>query len=375
VVTTVSSQAPLRIAIVAPYDLSAPGGINNQIRAQAAALRRRGHDAQVFGPASSAPTNGERSLGRTVSVSFGGTESGIGLDPRAYAAVGRMLREPFDIIHVHEPLTPLVPWLVLLRANTPLVGTFHVYREDPHRFYAAFGRWLRPLMRRLSARIAVSDAARRTVAAHFPDAFEIVPNGIDVGRFSEPRPRPAVMPLDRKHVLFVGRLEPRKGVETLIRAMPLVAQRTSHATLLVVGDGPDRPALEDLARRLDAPVRFAGRVDDDCLPACFQAADIVCSPALGGESFGIVLLEAMACGKAIVASRIDGYAELLEPAGCARLFTPGDVDELARELTWLLAMPERRDELGQRGAAAATAFDSDAIAGQLETIYRRVVAL
>ncbi len=371
-VTTTASDTPLRIAIVAPYDLSAPGGINNQIRAQAAALRRRGHDARVFGPASATLTNGERSLGRTVSVSFGGTESGLGLDPRGFAAIGRMLNEDFDIVHVHEPLTPLVPWLVLLRANVPLVGTFHVYREDGHRFYSMFAPWLRPLMRRLSARIAVSDAARRTVAAHFPGAFEIVPNGIDVGRFSQRRPTPALMASDQLYVLYVGRLEPRKGVETLIRAMRLAASHESRAVLLVVGDGPDRPALENLARQLDAPVHFIGRVEDDELPGFFQTADIVCSPALGGESFGIVLLEAMACGKAIAASRIDGYTELLEPAGCARFFNPGDVDGLARELKWLLESAERRDQLGQRGAAAAPAFDSDTVAGQLETIYRRV---
>jgi phosphatidylinositol alpha-mannosyltransferase len=370
--TTDGSGTPLRIAIVAPYDLSRPGGINNQIRAQAAALRRRGHDARVFGPASAALTDREQSLGRTISVSFGGTESGLGLDPRAFAAVGRMLREPFDIIHVHEPLTPLVPWLVLLRANTPLVGTFHVYREDGHRFYAAFGRWLRPLMRRLNARIAVSGAARRTVAAHFPDEFDIVPNGIDIGRFRESRPRPAVMPGDRPCVLYVGRLEPRKGVETLIRAMALVEPHEPRAMLAVVGDGPERSALADLAHRLGAPVRFVGRVEDDQLPAFFQAADIVCSPALGGESFGIVLLEAMACGKPIVASRIDGYAELLAPADCARLVNPGDASGLAQELTALLESAERRGQLGRRGAAAATAFDSDAIAGRLEAIYRRV---
>jgi phosphatidylinositol alpha-mannosyltransferase len=282
-----------------------------------------------------------------------------------------MLRESFDVIHVHEPLTPLVPWLVLLRANTPLVGTFHVYREDGHRFYAAFGRWLRPLMRRLSARIAVSAAARRTVAAHFPYQFDIVPNGIDIGRFRGSPSRPALMPGDRCCVLYVGRLEPRKGVETLIRAMALVGRHQPRAMLVVVGDGPERSALDDLAHRLDAPVRFVGRVEDDQLPAFLHAADIVCSPALGGESFGIVLLEAMACGKPIVASRIDGYVELLAPIDCARLVTPGDVESLAQELTALLGSAEQCDQLGRRGAAAANAFDSDAIAARLEAIYRR----
>jgi phosphatidyl-myo-inositol alpha-mannosyltransferase len=366
-----TAAAPLRIAIVAPYDLSIPGGINNQIRAQAAGLRRLGHSVGVFGPASAPLTDAEQSLGGTVSVSFGGTESGLGIDPRAFAKITRMLREPYDVIHVHEPLTPLVPWIVLLRSPAPLVGTFHVYRENGHRFYANFGAILRPLARRLRARIAVSDAAKRTVEPHLPGDYEIVPNGIDVGRFATARDKPAVFAADRRYVLYVGRLEPRKGVETLVRAMPAV-QRQASVRLIVAGEGPQRTALEELARRIHADVHFAGRIADLELPAYYRAADIVCSPALGGESFGVVLLEAMAAGKPIVASRIDGYEALVGPIGCARLVAPGDATALAHELGWLLESPARCHELGARGAAAARDFDGEAVARRLEVIYRRI---
>ncbi len=364
----------LRLALVAPYDLSVPGGVSTQIRGQARALRQIGHTVDVFGPASGALSDGEHALGRAVSITMGGTESGLGLDPRAFAAAVRLGREPFDVIHVHEPLTPIVPWVAVAAARAPLVGTFHVHREAGHRLYARWQRALTPLVRRLRARLAVSDAARRTVAAHFPGDYEIVPNGIDVEEFRRPRPRPRALAPDRRVVLYVGRLEPRKGVETLIAAMTSVQKSAPDVTLVIVGDGSERASLAAQAGSNGA-VYFAGRVADAELAAWVQAADVVCSPALGGESFGIVLLEAMACGKPIVASRIEGYEALVDKAGCARLAAPGDADALARELTALLASPDTQRRLGDAGAAAALEYDWPAIALRLDAIYRRVVGV
>jgi phosphatidyl-myo-inositol alpha-mannosyltransferase len=361
----------LRLALVAPYDLSVPGGVNTQIRGQAKALRQIGHSVDVFGPASGPLSDGEHALGRAVSITMGGTESGLGLDPRAFAAAARLGRGPFDVIHVHEPLTPLVPWVTVAAAQAPLVGTFHVHREAGHRLYARWKHMLAPLVRRLRARLAVSDAARRTVATHFPGDYEIVPNGIDVAGFRQPRPRPRALDPDRRTVLYVGRLEPRKGVETLIRAMTSVQTIAPDVTLVIVGDGSARASLA--AQAGSGAVHFAGRVADADLAAYVQAADVVCSPALGGESFGIVLLEAMACGKPIVASRIEGYEALVDKAGCARLAAPGDAEALARELTALLASPDTQRRLGLAGAAAALEYDWPAIALRLDAIYRRVV--
>jgi phosphatidylinositol alpha-mannosyltransferase len=364
----------MRVALVAPYDLSVAGGVNNQIRAQACALRRLGHDVRIFGPASGAVGDGEVALGRTIKVTLGGTVSGLGVDPRAWSAVQRLLRDPFDVVHVHEPFTPLVPWLVTLGSRAPLVGTFHVHREEGHRLYGATSWMLRPLARRLRARIAVSDAARRTVEPHFPGRYDIVPNGIDVRRFQVARPRPLFMPEDRRWVLYVGRLEPRKGVDVLVYAMNRVQKRAPEAALLVVGNGPERQRLEGLARATGISVVFAGAVPDDELAACLQAADLVCSPALGGESFGIVLLEAMASGKPIVASRIEGYAELIGEADCARLVPPGEDGPLAAELLALLSNEALRRRLGACGAEDVRQYDWDAIAGRLVEIYRRVQA-
>jgi phosphatidylinositol alpha-mannosyltransferase len=333
-----------------------------------------GHSVTVAGPASGALEGGERSLGGVRTVTISGTESGLGVDPSAFAAIGRLLREPFDIVHVHEPLTPITPWLALLRARAPLVGTFHVHREGGHRLYGAWGWALQPLARRLRARIAVSEAARDTAAPHFRGEYDIVPNGIDVEAFRALRARPADWPAHRRTVLYIGRLEPRKGVEHLVRAIALVQQRADDVELVIVGDGRERARLEMLASRTGARVRFAGRVSDEALPAYVQAADIVCSPALRGESFGIVLLEAMACGKPVVASRIAGYEALVGRAECGMLVPPGDDEACAAALLSLANAPALRAELGARGAAAADGYRWPAIAARLDAIYRRLLA-
>jgi phosphatidylinositol alpha-mannosyltransferase len=368
------STRPLRIGIFAPYDLARDGGVATHLRAQARALRNLGHEVSVYGPASSALNGGEIALSGSTVVTISGTASGLGLDPRSGGRVARLFAStPFDVLHVHEPLTPILPWFVLKHARAPIVGTFHVHREGGHSLYPIARPWLRPLMRRVDYRIAVSESARRTVAQHFPGEYDIVPNGLDVDAFSAPRPRPAAMAMGRRHVLYVGRLEPRKGVGHLIRAVASVQRSVADARLIVVGDGPDRGALNDLARSVGADVIFAGRVDDQELPAYYQASDVVCSPSLRGESFGIVLLEAMACGKPIVASRIAGYEALVGNAGGGPLVPPGDADAIADALVSLLGDEALRREFGGRGSAAVRAYDWSAIAGRLDAIYRRVL--
>jgi phosphatidyl-myo-inositol alpha-mannosyltransferase len=366
---------PLRIGIGAPYDLGRDGGVNTHIRAQARALRSRGHDVSVFGASSSPLAGGERALSACISPVIGGTETGFGIDPRAWWRVAALLRSArFDILHLHEPLMPLVPWCALWQARVPVVATFHTHRESGHRWYGRYHWLLDPLMRRIDARLAVSEAARRTVARDFPASYEIVPNAIEVARFQQPAARPGTMAADQAFVLHVGRLEPRKGVDRLIRAMSIVRQERPDATLAIVGDGPDRPALEALAARLGVAASFTGRVSEAELPSYYRAAQLVCAPALGDESFGIVLLEAMAAGRPIVATRIEGYAELLQGAGSARLVAVDDTAALAREIVALLNEPEARHALGSRGAAFVARYDWSVVAERLESIYRGLLS-
>jgi phosphatidyl-myo-inositol alpha-mannosyltransferase len=363
-------MTPLRIGLFAPYDLARAGGVRTHIRAQARALRLRGHTVVVHGPASGPMDGDEVALGGAHTIRVAGTDSGLGLNPFSAGRVARALDAGyFDIVHVHEPLTPIVPWLVLLLARAPVVATFHVYRERGHRLYAAARPMLNALMRRISCRIAVSDAARRTIAAYFPGSYEIVPNGIDVAHFQEPRARPAAFGAGFHHILFVGRIEPRKGLGHLILAMPRVHQRVPAARLIVVGDGPDRGRLEALARAVGADAQFVGRIDDDELPAFFQASEVVCAPALGGESFGLVLLEAMASARPVVASAIDGFTELVGAVDCARLVPPGNDNALADALAALMGDETARQELGGRGAARAEEYDWTRVAAKLEAIY------
>ena len=328
----------------------------------------------MFGASSAPLADGERALSGCISPVIGGTETGLGLDPRAWWRVARLLRTArFDVLHLHEPLMPLVPWFALWQATAPVVATFHTHREQGHRWYGRYHWLLAPLMRRVHIRLAVSDAARRTVARDFPGDYQIVPNGIDVERFRQPAPRPADMPARQRFVLYVGRLEPRKGVDRLIRAMAIVQNHARDARLAVVGDGPDRAALEATAPRRGVDVLFAGRVSDAALPAYYRAADIVCSPALGDESFGIVLLEAMAAERPIVATRIEGYEEILAKAGSARLVDVDDPYALAGEITLLLAEPERRHAMAASGAAFVRDYDWSKIARRLESIYRSLL--
>jgi phosphatidylinositol alpha-mannosyltransferase len=365
----------MRIGICAPYDLGRDGGVNSHIRAQARALRGLGHEVSVFGASSAPLTEGERALSGCLSLVVGGTETGIGLDPRSWWRVAELFRTArFDVLHLHEPLMPLVPWFVLRQSTAPVVATFHTHREHGHRWYGRYRWLLEPLMRRIRTRLAVSDAARRTVARDFPGEYEIVPNGIDVARFRHATLRPADMPASIRFVLFVGRLEPRKGVDRLIRAMPIVQRHAPDVRLAIVGDGPDRAALEAVARTAGVDVLFAGRVSDAILPAYYRAAEIVCSPALGDESFGIVLLEAMAAERPIVATRIEGYVEMLTGAGSARLVDVDDPPALAREIGSLLDAPGLRRSLGANGAAFVRAYDWTTIARCLESRYRDLVA-
>ncbi|HUK35331.1 MAG TPA: glycosyltransferase family 4 protein [Vicinamibacterales bacterium] len=368
--TGILPDRPLRIGISASYDLGRAGGVNTHIRAQAAALRRLGHDVCIFGASSAPLSDGEISLCGCVSLVIGHTETGFGIDPRSWWSARRLLRSrQFDVLHMHEPLMPLPSWFVLRQAEVPVVATFHTYREHGHKWYPRYRRLFEPLVARIAVRLAVSEAATRTVATHFPGDYEIVPNAIEVCRFATPVSRPASMPDGRPYVLYVGRLEPRKGVDRLLRAMTVVRRQVPCAQLVIVGEGPDREALESEACALNVDVQFVGHVSDDDLPGFYRSADVVCSPALRDESFGIVLLEAMAAGRPIVATNIAGYAELLRPAGCARFADVEDVDALAREISAVLVDRPLARTLGERGAIAAQRYDWGVVAKRLEEIY------
>jgi phosphatidylinositol alpha-mannosyltransferase len=372
----------MRIAQVSPYDFSAPGGVQEHIRHLSAHLRSFGHDVWVLAPASADVDDPDNHLLRVsetiVPVPFSGSIAPITLSPRVYRRVKSILkRYQFQIIHLHEPLTPLLPLAVLRHSKAINVGTFHAYRES-HAVYDHAKRFLSPFMNRLDGKIAVSPAARDAVAQYFPDLYEVIPNGIDFERFGGPQVAPLATYRDAMaNVLFVGRLEKRKGFKYLLEAFVKVKAARPDTRLLVVGgfDRDDRAPHVYFCRehRLHG-VKFIGYAPFELIPSYYRTADVFCAPSTGFESFGIVLLEAMAAGVPIVASDIPGYRSVMTHGREGLLVPPGNPDALAEAILRLLADPDLRSRMAESGRQTAQTYDWDRVARRIEGYYEQLVA-
>ncbi len=277
-----------------------------------------------------------------------------------------------DVVHLHEPLQAGVSlYMLTLARRPPTVGTFHA-AADRMPFYDWFRRPLYRLLERVDVLAAVSPAARELVRTHFGDEVasrvRILPNGLDVARFAV-----ASRPLAERGptVLFVGRLEKRKGCEVLLRAWPAILKTEPRAVLRVIGDGPLREDLESVASGLSG-VAFEGRVDDDTLVRAYGSARVVCVPSLGSESFGIVVLEAMAAGACVVASDLAGYRWV--GAGMVRLVPPGDPGALAGAVSELLRSDQEAERLSKGGRKRAADFDWERLLPDVVTAYEEAVS-
>ncbi len=372
-----TGRRPLRIVQVSPYSWDVPGGVQVHVRELAAHLRSQGHRVLILAPGESRSDREDTVIvGRAIPVRGNGSVARIAFGPLVASVVGRALREfAPDVIHVHEPLVPSVSMHAVLRANAPVVATFHsnVGRERTSSLWFRLAvPMIRPVWNRLARRIAVSEAARHSVCSRMGDGnLLIVPNGVDVSRFASATP--AQLPPGR-HLLFVGRLEERKGFPIAVDAFAELARSYQDLRLLVVGDGAERTAVD----RLDAPVRarveMLGRVDDDRLASYLKAADIYIGPATGGESFGIVLAEAMAAGKPIVASDIDGYRDVARDGLEALLVPPGDASALVSAVRELLDDSRLAQSLGAGGALRAREFDWDVVSERILAVYDSVLS-
>jgi phosphatidylinositol alpha-mannosyltransferase len=363
----------LRVALVCPYAWDRYGGVQSHVKSLAARLRQRGHLVRVLAPAARRPQvralrrNGAVIVGRSVPIPANGSMAPVAFGPGAGAATRAALRafRP-DILHLHEPLVPSVSLMALLNTAVPVVGTFHAAAQRSFG-YGASRPFLDRAIRRLSVRTAVSEAARDLVARYFPGDYVLTPNGVDVARFAHAEP------LDwgpGRKVLFVGRLERRKGLEVLVEAM--AALHDLDATLIVAGDGPEAPFARLLARRLRVRVRWTGPPSDRDLPRAFRSADVYCAPNLGGESFGVVLLEAMAAGTPVVCSSLPAFRAVAGTA--AALVAPGDVRQLGAVLRHTLSDEVVAKSMRAAGRARAGAFDWGGLVGRVERIYRQGLA-
>ncbi len=372
----------MKIAQVSPYDYPYAGGVQEHIRHLSERFQAMGHQVQILAASSAEGDELHSNIVKVseaiVPVPFSGSVVRISISPRVYWRIKRILEESeFDIIHLHEPIVPLLPLVVLRHAKTVTVGTFHAYR-DSHAAYEWGKPAIQPFIDRLDGKIAVSNAARSTVARYFPGEYVIVPNGVEYGRFADDGLAPiAEFDVGRPNILFVGRLEKRKGFKYLLEAFRFIKAAVPDANLLVVGkyDEEDVEPFEWYVKHHALKdVHFVGYVRADELPRYYQTADVCCVPSTGFESFGIVLLEAMAAGTPVVASNIAGYREVFTDGKEGLSVPPGDVDELASATIALLNDPERRRRMGCEGQRTAWNYRWEAIASRVYECYEVLLA-
>jgi phosphatidylinositol alpha-mannosyltransferase len=362
----------VRIALACPYAWDSPGGVQVHVRQLARRLLEGDHDVMVLSPARSRPREPfVVPVGRPVPVPFNGSIAPIAPWPGSARLVEDALTEfrP-DTVHVHEPLVPGPAMFATRNRSEPVVATFHAY-ADRAIMFSLMAPLLRPVWRRLSARIAVSGAAASFVRRRFPeDGIRVIPNGVESEQFA--RAEPARLPEGRK-VLFVNRLEPRKGFVVMVDAFRRLATAHPDILLVVAGDGPERDAIRRLPSSARERVVMLGNVPHDRLPSIHAACDVFCAPATGRESFGIVLVEALSAGLPVVASDIPGYREVVHDGVDGLLVRPGDPDAVVRAVERLLEDADLSKRLSEAGRKAARRFSWETVVKEIEVVYWEVV--
>ena len=369
----------MNIALVSPYDFAYPGGVTAHISCLADNFTRMGHNVKIVTPHSNVHDAPDRddiiTVGRPFPIPMAGSVARITLSPRLAPKVKKILMEGnFDVVHIHEPLASALPITFLRFSKAVNIGTFHAYHGS-HRGYKYGRRILNRWFRKLDGKIAVSRPAAEFVSQYFPGYYNIIPNGIDVSHFSAD-----VAPIEKYYdgkinILFVGRMEKRKGLKHLVRAYAKVKAEVPDSRLIVVGPiGGDYEDCERIiAENGTEDVDFTGYVSYDDLPRYYRAADVFCSPAIGKESFGIVLLEAMAAARPIVATNIEGYASVMTHGVEGLLVRPKDEESLVQALVKLLNDEERRSELGAQGRVKAWEYDWPRVSQRVLSYYERIL--
>ncbi len=372
----------MKIALVSPYDFVYPSGVNIHVSSLERRLTKMGHDVKIIAPSSGNVSGFDNKfirIGTPIPIPAGGTICRITISLRLGPTIKSVLhQENFDIIHLHEPFMPMLCSAVLRFSNTANVATFHAFGGKPG---YKFGRpittiMLRRRLRKLDGKIAVSKAAMEFASKHVPGYYNIIPNGIDLELFS-----PDVSPISefcdgKLNILFVGRLEEQKGVNYLIKAYRRVRQEIPNSRLIIVGPGARlRGKYEkEVLRSGLKDVIFVGGKSQSELPQYYKTADVFCAPATGLESFGIVLLEAMAVGKPIVATNIEGYNSVLAHGVEGLLVPPKNEEMLARALVSLLTDKSLRQEMAARARLKAIEYSWEHVAQRILNYYVRILS-
>jgi phosphatidylinositol alpha-mannosyltransferase len=369
------ARAPLKVGIVSPYGYPHPGGVNEHVRFTYEAMRRLGHDPWII---TSKYGRQRESEGHVIRLGTGwafpanGSVGRVTLGWRFKQQAQELLAEHrFDVLHFHEPFVPFLSPTILDASQTVNIATFHAFGGFSPSYWIG-KRAVTHLTDKLHGRIAVSGAARHFIGRYFPGEYRIIPNGVDLDRFADAEPFDEWCD-GTLNILFVGRLEERKGLEYLLRAYHRLRKRRVDARLLVMGDGPRRRQYRRyVALRGIRDVEWLGRVSDDEKARWFATADIFCAPSTGQESFGIVLLEAMAAGVPIVASDIHGYKNVVQRNAQGLLVEPRNHRALAAALYALAHDPEMRARLGAAGRQRALDYSWDRVTERVVDYYYEV---
>ncbi len=364
----------MRVGLVCPYAWDSPGGVKAHVDDLGEQLRRMGHEVAVLAPAESEEDLPAyvTSSGKPVAVAYNGSVARLSFGPRATARIRRWIRDgDFDVMHVHEPVAPSIGAVAIWAARGPIVATWHSSMERSRVLAAGF-YLAQTVMEKVTARIAVSEYARRTLVDHLGGDAVLIPNGVDVSAFAAAAPLPGRARGERT-MLFLGRIdEPRKGLPTLLEALPAIAARVPDVQLLVAGPGDVDAVRSSLPKPMRDRVEFLGLVSERDKVAALHSVDLYVAPNTGGESFGIVLLEAMSAGTAVLASDLDAFRRVLDGGRAGVLFPIEDADGLAHAATDLLLDPAARDPLVTAGHAVAARYDWVRVAKDIVNVYESV---
>jgi phosphatidyl-myo-inositol alpha-mannosyltransferase len=365
----------VKVGIVCPYTWEVPGGVQAHVRDLAEALRDLGHEVSVISPADDdAPLPSYVvPAGRAVPVPYNGSVARLAFGFLSVSRVRRWVREGgFDVLHVHEPVAPSLSLLACWVASGAIVATFHTAMVRSRALHAA-NPILQSALEKISARIAVSEAARKMLVEHLGGDAVLIPNGVPVHKYAAAAPLPG-WPSEGGTVGFLGRMdEPRKGLAVLLAAFELLAAERPAMRLLIAGPGDSDDVISRVRPEFRDRIVVLGQVSEDVKTRVYHSVDVFCAPNTGGESFGIVLAEAMASGAAIVASDLDAFRRVLRGGRAGELFETGNPGALAGAAAKLLDDPVRRSVLSQEARTAVRAYDWPVVARDVVRVYETVV--
>ena len=363
----------LKIGIVCPYGWDTPGGVQNHIRDLAEFLIGAGHDVSVLAPVIDEEKlpNYDVSAGKPISIPYNGADARVLFGPIAYARVRQWISAgDFDLLHLHEPAIPSISLLACWAAEGPMVGTFHAAAKRQKVIFA-IGPILEPAIEKLSARIAVSEAARLTLTDHLETDAVIIPNGIYAKRYAQGVPQNK---WQGNTIGFIGRFdEPRKGLQVLVDALPIISRFAPDVKVFVAGPGDIEETKKNINPQLRDRFEFLGRISEEDKANFMSSVSIYVAPNTGGESFGIILAEALAGGACVIASDIPAFDSLLGGGAYGALFKSEDSTDLAKTVIDLLRDAKKREVFAKAGQIRAQDFDWDVVAEQIFSIYEMAI--